>query len=61
MLPGLFCMHCQKHYRVDLENIKLMQKHDAENIRYTNNTYYYDNGCFFKELTKLKKSNTKEQ
>ena len=60
MLSRLFCTHCQKHYKVDFENVKLMQEHKAQNVRYANNTYYYDNGCFFKELTKLKKSNIEE-
>jgi hypothetical protein len=54
MLSRLFCSHCEKYYKVDVENIKLVQEHMESNLRYANNTYYYDNGCFFKELNRLK-------
>jgi len=55
MLARLFCTHCNKYYRVDVENIKLVQKYENDNFRYSNNTYYYSNACFFKELNKIQK------
>ena len=54
MVARLFCTHCEKHYTVDVKNIKLVQKQMAEDIRYSNNTYYFEGGCFFKELNKVK-------
>jgi hypothetical protein len=57
MTSRLFCAHCQKHYKVDLENVNLVKKYKSENIRFANNTYYYDNGCFFKDVNSLKSKN----
>jgi hypothetical protein len=54
MISRLFCEHCQKHYKVDLENVNLIKKYKSENIRFANNTYYYTNGCFFKDVNSLK-------
>jgi len=58
MTTRLFCTHCEKHYKVDLKNINLIKKYKSENIRFANNTYYYNNGCFFKDLNSLKVGNT---
>lgn len=54
MTSRLFCVHCDKHYKVDLENVNLVKKYKSENIRFSNNTYYYNHGCFFKDLNSLK-------
>lgn len=54
MTARLFCTHCDKYYKVDVEDINLMQKYNGENMTYTNNTYHYSNSCFFQELKKVK-------
>ena len=60
MISRLFCAHCKKHYEVDLDNIKFVQQFMHKNLKFANNTYYYKDGCFFKELKRLKVSNIKE-
>jgi len=61
MISRLFCAHCEKYYKVDVENIKLVQERMGSNLRYANNTYYYEDGCFFKDLNKVKNSKNEEQ
>lgn len=54
MTSRLFCAHCNKHYKVDMANVNLIKKYKQENISFSNNTYYYENGCFFKDVNSLK-------
>ncbi len=56
MKSRLFCRHCEKHYEVDVNDIKFMQLHQNEHLSYDRNTYYYTNGCFFKTLNTLKRT-----
>ncbi|MFT5661115.1 MAG: hypothetical protein ACI9TV_001761 [Sulfurimonas sp.] len=56
MKARLFCTHCDKHYEVDVKNINLIKQVKSKNIEHRNNTYYYKNGCFFQELSKIKKA-----
>ncbi|MBN2816496.1 MAG: hypothetical protein JXQ67_07405 [Campylobacterales bacterium] len=60
MVSRLFCEHCNKYYKVDLDNVNLVKKHNSHKMRFANNTYYYTNGCFFKDLTNLKEVHAKE-
>lgn len=55
MQVRLYCTHCQKHYEVEVDNVKLLQKHNSQNLKFQNNTYYYDGGCFFKDVVILKR------
>ena len=57
MVSRLFCEHCEKHYKVDMENVNLVKASKSDNIRFANNTYYYKNSCFFKDLKSLKTQN----
>lgn len=54
MTSRLFCEHCEKHYKVNLDNVNLIKTYKSENIRFANNTYYYKNSCFFKDVNSLK-------
>jgi len=55
MKSRLFCNHCDKYFEVDIENIRLVQEFKGEHILFAHNTYFYNYGCFFKELNKLKR------
>jgi hypothetical protein len=55
MKARLYCSHCEKHYEVEVDNVRLMQKFNNENIVFKHNTYYYASGCFFKDVVILKR------
>ena len=55
MTARLFCHHCDKHYEVELEKIKLMQELNGDHITYSRNTYFYEGECFFKTISKLQR------
>jgi len=57
MKVRLFCNHCDKHFEVNVNKIRLMQKLNNEHITYANNTYYYHEGCFFKKINQLEQEN----
>ncbi len=51
----IYCTTCQKNYNVRLSDVELMKKNDRD---FTGKEY--TKGCFFKDLTALKKSNLSE-
>ena len=46
----VYCKNCKRTYNVRLSDIKLMKEHYLD---FDGKTYTY--GCFFKDLTKIKK------
>lgn len=62
MKTRLFCHHCNKGYEVDTQSISYMKDHKKESLSFLDDTYYYDDGCFFKTLNRLKREeNIKEK
>lgn len=57
MYTRVFCEHCDRHYEVDLEEARLVEKFHSEKITFSNNTHYFrnDKECFFNLVRKLKK------
>ena len=55
MTARLYCKHCARHYDVPLEDVRLMQAKEGENITFAHNTYYYDDDCFFKSINRYKR------
>lgn len=55
MKARLYCSHCEKHYEVKVEDVRLMQDFNNKNITFKHNTYYYESGCFFKNVVILKR------
>lgn len=51
---ALYCHNCKKDFNVRVEDIQLMIKND-KNF----DGKEYKNGCFFKELNKIKRANKK--
>lgn len=47
----LYCNNCKKNYNVRKEDLELMKKHNKE---FDGKEYL--KGCFFKDLTNIKKS-----
>lgn len=57
MFVRIHCDHCDKFYETFLEDVRLMQKNNAKEITFTNNTYYYKSKkCFFTSVKRLKSS-----
>lgn len=54
MLVRLFCYKCKKYYKANLKDINSIKNHKSQNISFKNETYYYKNGCFFKDVIRLK-------
>jgi diadenosine tetraphosphatase ApaH/serine/threonine PP2A family protein phosphatase len=62
MKKKLFCYQCEKEYEVKIDEITYMQDHKKGSITFAEETYYFDEGCFFQTLNRLKKEeNTKEK
>lgn len=55
MRARLYCKHCEKHYDVDLDDVRMMQERNSAHIIFAHNTYYYDDGCFFKTINLYKR------
>jgi len=55
MTTRLFCKHCDKFYEVDIKDIRFMQEHMSEDLSFSHNTYFFNDGCFFKKLNTFKK------
>lgn len=53
---SLYCHNCKKHFNVKKENIELMKSNDL-----SFDGKEYTKGCFFKDITKIKLSNKKEE
>lgn len=47
---SLYCYNCKKRFNVRKKDLELMQEHDK-----SFNGKEYHNGCFFKDLSKVKK------
>jgi hypothetical protein len=47
---SIYCHNCKKHFNVREVDIELMKRSDS-----SFNAKEYTKGCFFKELTKLKR------
>lgn len=54
MIKTLYCHKCKKYFNVRKVDIELMKINDS-----TFNGSEYTKGCFFKELTKLKRLKNK--
>lgn len=54
MKTKLYCKHCQKTYTVKMEDIRFMLSNDPQHIKRGHGHYYYEDGCFFKALNRLK-------
>lgn len=62
MTFAMFCLSCNKNYKLVHEDISLIEKFKPESIRLENSVYLYKEGCFFKDLNKIKKSeNTQKE
>jgi len=55
MKARLFCRHCDKHYEVEVDDIRAVQAFTGKPIAYDRNTYFFTEGCFFKTLGRCKK------
>lgn len=55
MKVRLYCHHCKKQYSVAMEDIDLVKSFDAGHIIFSNYTYFYDGGCFFKTLNQYRR------
>lgn len=53
-METLYCSHCKQTFRVRREDIELMRAH-AQAVPKEKERYRYDEGCFFKALTALKR------
>lgn len=56
MTARLYCRHCAQHFDVDLEDVRLMQDRESDNMTFAHNTYYYDDDCFFKNVSRYKRA-----
>jgi hypothetical protein len=54
MKARLYCEHCEKYYDVPLKDVRLVQEANSGRITFSHNTYYYEEGCFFKTVNSLK-------
>lgn len=62
MKKKLFCYQCEKEYEVKIDEITYMQDHKKGSITSVEEMYYFDEGCFFQTLNRLKREeNTKEK
>jgi len=55
MKARLFCEHCDKFYEVNIEEIRIIQNIESDNMSFAHNTYFYKDGCFFDTLKNCKK------
>lgn len=55
MKKKMYCQHCQKTYKVPIDDLQLMMFYNAKAIEVKNESYYYDDDCFFKTLNLYKK------
>ena len=53
-MEKLYCTRCDKTYSVKTEDIRRMQA-DGRTLRKEGNRFRFESGCFFKELTLLKR------
>jgi hypothetical protein len=51
----LYCTQCDKSYSVKKEELTLMMPLHQKSISLQKGKYYFDGGCFFKELAILKR------
>lgn len=54
MKEKLYCQHCQKTYNIPINDLQLMMFYNAKAIEVKNDSYYYDDDCFFKTLNLYK-------
>ncbi|MHC3994769.1 hypothetical protein ACXWTF_08050 [Thiomicrolovo sp. ZZH C-3] len=53
-MENLYCVHCDKNYRVRPEDIRLVRQHN-DGLEKRETHYRFTGGCFFKTLTALKR------
>ena len=56
MKGRLFCHHCDKHFEVDIEDIRAVQALESARFTFAHNTYFYTGGCFFKTLAQYRRT-----
>jgi hypothetical protein len=57
-MENLYCVHCDKSYRVRPEDILLVQQNSPA-LEKKGEQYRFTAGCFFKTLTALKRDRTR--
>lgn len=54
-MEKLYCVHCRQTYSVTPEAIRLVQQSGKRLVK-DGETYRFEEGCFFKTLTLLKRT-----
>lgn len=55
MKARVYCDHCERHYEIELKDIKLMQAIHHEQFTFDQNTYHYSGAdCFFERIEQVK-------
>jgi len=56
-MQPLYCLACQKQYRVKTETIGFMQRMHPGTVRFAEGIYRYSGGCFFKTVARSRREN----
>ncbi len=59
MTTTLYCKQCQKSYDIRKTDVDLMFSIESKHLIRVEDGYRFQNGCFFKTLTKYRRTRSK--